>query len=363
MKRTASPAASDSLQQAILNHIPDQAWLKDRDSRYVLVNEAFIAATGRTVNEILGHTPMEIWPAELGKRFMETDGAVVRKRGRLRYEEERPGPSGGMRWYDTIKTPLVDPAGRVTGTVGISRDITDRKEMERELRESRAQLRELNAYLQTVREEERRRISRELHDELGQSLTAIQLGLESLEERKDEAAWLDSLSVLQRLARETILSAHQIATDLRPTILDDLGLAAAIEWMLESFTARTRISHELRMVDRLKPCDAETSTALFRIVQESLTNVSRHSNATQVVIEIQQNELGTLLAITDNGKGMDEQMLTTSNRLGLIGMRERSMMLGGTFNITSRVGAGTRVEVRIPHHGAGHAQEAEVSHC
>ncbi len=348
MSRTTPPAIPDSLQQAILNHIPDQAWLKDQNSRYILVNDAFIAATGRTVKEILGHTPMEIWPEEMGQHFMETDRAVATKKKRLRYEEERPGPSGELRWYDTIKTPLIDSEGNVTGTVGISRDITDRKKMERELRESRAQLRELNAYLQTVREEERRRISRELHDELGQSLTAIQLGLESLEDRKDEAAWVDSLASLKRLTSSTISSAHKLASDLRPTILDDLGLSSALEWMLESFTARTRIKHEFHFPEGIPSFDSETSTALFRIVQESLTNVSRHSNATQVVVEFQQNENEILLSITDNGNGMDEQTLTPSNRLGLIGMRERSVMVGGQFNITSRAGAGTRIEVRIP---------------
>ena len=362
MNRATPPPTADSLQKAILNHIPDQAWLKDRDSRYILVNEAFIAATGRSEGEILGHNPMEIWPEELGQHFMATDRAVVKKRERLRYEEKRPGPSGELRWYDTIKTPLINLEGDVTGTVGISRDITDRKAMERELRESRAQLRELNAYLQTVREEERRRISRELHDELGQSLTAIQLGLESLEERKDEATWGNSLASLQRLTRATILSAHQLASDLRPAILDDLGLSAALEWMLESFTARTRITHEFHCPARLPNFSPETSTALFRIVQESLTNVSRHSHATQVVVEMQQHANDILLSVTDNGQGMDEQVLTTSNRLGLLGMRERSVMLGGQFNITSRAGAGTRVEVRIPHHGAGHGQDAAGSH-
>ncbi len=352
MSKPAVSYTYDALQQAILNHIPDQAWLKDRESRYILVNEAFIAAAGLPVEAILGRTPADIWPEAWATRFLDTDRQVMAHVARLRYEEERPGPNGTLRWYDTVKTPLTAPDGRVTGVVGISRDITDRKEMERELRESRAQLRQLSAYLQTVREEERGRIARELHDELGQALTAIQLGLGALQERQEETSWRDAVEDLQQLTQATVLSMQRLASDLRPPLLDDLGLDAALEWLLQSFTNRTRIAHELQLPDPPSAYPAEVSTALFRIVQESLTNVSRHSRATLVVVALQQDEGGTLLSVTDNGRGMDERLLTAPQSLGLIGMRERSVMLGGRLAIASQPGVGTRVEVRIPGPGA-----------
>ncbi|MDE1942694.1 MAG: PAS domain-containing protein [Betaproteobacteria bacterium] len=349
MEPSATSLTQAALQQAILHHIPDPAWLKDSASRYILVNEAFIAAAGLPVEAILGRTPRDVWPGQWGEHFMETDRNVVEKGSRLRFEEERPGPSGDLRWFDTVKTPLFDGQGSVMGIVGISRDITDRKEMEQRLRESRTQLRELSAYLQTVREEERSRISRELHDELGQSLTAIQLGLGSLEERHgDPAVWREALAELQRLTRDTVTSMQRLASDLRPPLLDDLGLPAAIEWLLTTFTQRTRVDHTLHLPETPAGCDADTSTALFRIVQEALTNVSRHSLATHVTVSLQAGADGTRLSVADNGKGMDERLATAPSSLGLIGMRERTLMLGGHLAIRSTPGAGTTVDVHIP---------------
>ncbi|MDE2343169.1 MAG: PAS domain-containing protein [Betaproteobacteria bacterium] len=354
MKPSGTPLTQVALQQAILHHIPDPAWLKDSASRYILVNEAFIATAGLPVEAILGRTPPEVWPDHWGEHFLETDREVVEKGIRLRFEEERPGPSGDLRWFDTVKTPLFDAQGGVMGIVGISRDITDRKEMERHLRESRTQLRELSAYLQTVREEERSRISRELHDELGQSLTAIQLGLGSLEERHgNPAAWRAALGELQRLTCDTVTSMQRLASDLRPPLLDDLGLPAAIEWLLTTFTQRTRVAHTLHLSEAPLNCDTDTSTALFRIVQEALTNVSRHSKATHVTVILNAGPEGTRLSVADNGKGMDERLATAPSSLGLIGMRERTLMLGGHLAITSSPGAGTVVNVRIPPCPAG----------
>ena len=340
----------DTMQKAILNNIPDQAWLKDLESRYILVNEAFVAASGHTEQDILGKTPAEVWPTDWGRNYMDTDQRVVMSGQRMRYEEERQGPDGQLHWYDTIKTPLRDPDGTITGTVGISRDITDRKRMEQELLESRAQLRELSAYLQSVREEERTRISRELHDELGQSLTAIRLGLGVMEAQGPAAseAWSKSLDSLKAITDATVASVQRIASDLRPPLLDELGLAATMDWLLESFSSRTGVAHELLLPAWPLQYGAEISTALFRIVQEALTNVSRHGQATQVVVDLAESDEGVTLKITDNGKGMDEAALSAGKGLGLMGMRERSVMLGGRLDITSRPGAGTRIEVRIP---------------
>ena len=349
MNASALPLTQVVLQQTILHHIPDEAWLKDRESRFILVNEAFLASVGKPAEAVLGRTPADVWPENLGQRFMETDREVVQSGRRLRFEEERPGPGNELRWFDTVKTPLLDAQGQVVGIVGISRDITERKEMERNLRESRTQLRELSAYLQTVREEERSRIARELHDELGQSLTAIQLGLESMRDRRrDREAWNEALSELQQLTGNTVTAMQQLATNLRPPVLDDLGLQAAIEWLLKDFTRRNGVPHELHLPQTPFLCDADASTALFRIVQEALTNVSRHSQATQVTVTLQAGLAGIRLSIADNGKGMDERLAAAPSSLGLIGMRERTLMLGGRLFITSRPDSGTTVDVHLP---------------
>ncbi len=334
---------NDDLQKAILNNIPDQAWLMDRDSRYILVNDAFLAATGLNELDILGKTPAEIWRTAWGQSYMETDQTVVASGQRMRYEEKLLGSDGQLRWYDTIKTPLHNAQGQVNGTVGISRDITDRKQMEQELLD-------LSAYLQTVREEERTRISRELHDELGQSLTALQLGLGVMEAQLPvgSPAWADHMDSLKALTDETISTVKRIASDLRPPLLDDLGLVSAMEWLLASFSKRTGVAHALLLPDNRPQYNANVSTAFFRILQEALTNVSRHGQATQVTVELIEQDAGVTLNITDNGKGMDEAALSARKSLGLIGMRERCLLLGGRFDIASLPGEGTRIEVRIP---------------
>ncbi len=339
-----------TMQKAILNNIPDQAWLKDLESRYILVNEAFVAASGLTEQDILGKTPAEVWPTDWGMRYMDTDRTVVASGQRMRYEEQRQGPDGQLHWYDTIKTPMRDLQGMITGTVGISRDITDRKQMEQELLESRTQLRELSAYLQSIREEERTRISRELHDELGQSLTAIRLGLGVMEAQGSAVseAWRNNLNSLKAITDTTVVAVQRIAADLRPPLLDELGLAATMEWLLESFTSRTGVAHELLLPASPFQYSAEISTALFRIMQEALTNISRHGQATQVVVDLGESEEALTLKIIDNGRGMDEAARSAGKGLGLMGMRERSIMLGGRLDIISRPGSGTRIEVRIP---------------
>jgi PAS domain S-box-containing protein len=349
---------TDEQQKAILNNIPDQAWLKDVDSRYILVNEAFVAACRLPEQQILNRTPVDVWPENWGREYIDTDRRVIEQGVRLRYEERRHAEDGTLRWYDTIKTPIRDEHGDVIGTTGISRDITDRKLAEQELLESRSQLRELSAYLQSVREEERTRISRELHDELGQSLTAIRIGLGVMETQlQQDGQSVDSdcsrnLQQLKRIADSTVESVQRIAADLRPLILDELGLASALDWLLESFAERGRIAVELIVPPALPVFSRDISTAIFRILQEALTNVSRHSRATSVVVELKEDDHDVMLKITDNGCGIDAAD-SRENSLGLIGMRERAFMLGGTLKIQSRQASGTSIDVRIPKSAKG----------
>jgi two-component system sensor histidine kinase UhpB len=306
---------------------------------------------------ILNQTPVDVWPAAWGHEYINTDRQVMERGERLRYEEQRYAEDGTLRWYDTIKTPIRNEHGDVTGTTGISRDITDRKLAEQELLESRSQLRELSAYLQSVREEERTRISRELHDELGQSLTALRIGLGVMETQHQmrDAEWLKNVQSLKQIADSTVESVQRIAADLRPLILDELGLSSALDWMLESFAERSTVSCELLLPEATLDFNRDISTAIFRILQEALTNVIRHSQATAVVVELKDAQDRITLKITDNGKGID-MADTRENSLGLIGMRERAFMLGGTLNIQSRAGSGTSIEVRIPKAIAGERQ-------
>ncbi|WP_109476111.1 PAS domain-containing protein [Paraburkholderia sp. C35] len=346
------------LHRAILNNIPDQAWLKDTESRYVLVNEAFVTACGRTEQEIIGSTPDKVWPSELGKVYLSTDRAALDGGVRRRYEETRQGADGTLRWFDTVKMPLRDDDGRVVGTVGISRDITDLKRSQTELLDSRSQLRQLSAYLQSIREAERTRISRELHDELGQLLSGLRLGLNYLQTQASATTpeQAGHLQMLKHLVDATMDAVHRIASDLRPAVLDELGLHAALEWLTESFTQRNGVPCELHLAmpeELARSIDAERSTAIFRIVQEALTNVSRHAQASRAVVEIHACDDHCLLSIADDGCGMDTSRAAGSGSLGLLGMRERALMLDGQLSVESRPGHGTRVAARIPlHHTA-----------
>jgi PAS domain S-box-containing protein len=229
----------------------------------------------------------------------------------------------------------------------IASDVSEAKRAE-ELRASGDQLRNLAARLLSVREEERTRIAREIHDELGQSLTAVRLDLSWLAGRLSgrSGVTLERIRSTVQLADSIIQSVRRISTNLRPAVLD-LGLAAALEWQTQEFQARTGIQCELRLLTQ-EVFAPEVSTALFRIFQETLTNVARHAKATRVEV-VEQKQRGRLvMRIRDNGCGFDPEDPSISRSLGLLGMRERAAILGGQVAISSAPGKGTTVTAWIP---------------
>ena len=220
-------------------------------------------------------------------------------------------------------------------------------ESERLLRESSEQLRQLAAHLLCVREEERARISREVHDELGQSLTAVKMDLAWLEGRMPQnGEMLERIRATRKLADSIIQSIRRISTELRPAVLD-LGLAAAVEWQVQDFQARSGIQCEVRLLTD-DVVAANAATAMFRIFQETLTNVARHSQATRAEVVLQRRGDRLVLLIHDNGRGFDETDPALSKSLGLLGMRERAAILGGRVDIASAPGNGTTVTAWIP---------------
>jgi signal transduction histidine kinase len=212
------------------------------------------------------------------------------------------------------------------------------------------ELRALAARLQSVREDERTRVARELHDVLGQALTGIKMDVAALirDLPPNEPHVTKRADSILKLADETIHSVRRLANELRPGILDDLGLVAAVEWATEGFQARTGITCRVSLPDADVEIDAERSTALFRILQEALTNIARHANATDAEVRLTRETSGLSLEIRDNGVGLEEAELRSANSLGLLGMRERALLLGGQLTIQSASGRGTTVSVRIP---------------
>ncbi|GEP10097.1 hypothetical protein MGN01_19420 [Methylobacterium gnaphalii] len=335
------------LEHALLDNIPDMAWLKDRESRYLAVSATYLDVLGVTDADVIGRRPEEIWPADIARVYLKTDQAVVRSGKRRRYEEARRGPDGLLRWYDTIKSPIWDESNNIVGTVGISRDITKRKAAEAELIASREQLRKLSEFEQQTREQERARIARELHDELGQTLTAIKMDLAWMRDRLGEPDIVQArIERLIGIADRSVVDLRRIATELRPLILDELGLRAAIEWLTQSMSERSGIPITLAFEDG-QIYDPEVSTAAFRIVQEALTNVLRHGAATHAEVNARNEGDALVIAVSDDGCGID-RATSGKGRLGLAGMRERARLLGGSVAIDGKVGAGTTVRVRLP---------------
>ena len=226
----------------------------------------------------------------------------------------------------------------------------ERKRAEEKLRRSLEQLRALSVYLQYVREDERIRISRQVHDELGQSLTGLKMDLYWLTSRlpKKFRTVHDKTKSMSAHIDATIQTVRRIATELRPGILDDLGLVAAIEWQAQEFQKRTGIECVVGSDLKDTILDQDLNTAFFRIFQETLTNIIRHAQATRVEVHLQQDESTLVLEVKDNGRGISEAELNDTRSIGVLGMRERAALLQGELQITGVPGQGTTVAVRIP---------------
>lgn len=231
----------------------------------------------------------------------------------------------------------------------------DATRAEEELRGSREQLRRLAAHLQSVREEERTRISREIHDGLGQALTGLKMDLSWLARKRDEnqtSAGRNSLrektKSMSGVVDRIIQTVRTISTELRPGVLDYLGLAAAIEWQVHEFQKRTATKCQLSLPTEEIPIDGTCSTAMFRIFQETLTNIARHAHSTKVKINLEEKDGSAILEVADNGRGIRQSNLSDPKSLGLLGMRERALLLGGEVSIRRNDGEGTTVIVRIP---------------
>lgn len=229
-------------------------------------------------------------------------------------------------------------------------EIVQRKIMERSLKTSNEKLQNLSNHLENVREEERTRISREIHDELGQMLTTLKMKLAILEERTLEEGFpiQEDIQVMMGLVETTLETVRRISTELRPGILDVLGLSEALEWQAQEFQEQTQIKIHSEIQRLPENLGKELSTTCFRICQEALTNVARHANAKHVTVSLKHEQGKLELIVRDNGKGITNEQLSRITSLGLIGMRERAQNLGGDLNIERAAPNGTEVSFSFP---------------
>ena len=234
--------------------------------------------------------------------------------------------------------------------LSIARDITERKQAEEKLQRTSKLLRELATHLQSIREEERTMISQEIHDELGQVLTALKIQISLLAKKlnKNQNSLKQKINSLADMIDSSVESVQKISSKLRPGILDELGLIAAIEWQAEEFEKLTNIKFSLVLPKDEIKLERNKTTAIFRIFQEALTNIARHSEASKVTVSLLKHQSIIYLEIEDNGKGISQDQVKDFKSLGIHGMQERAMVFGGQVYIEGITGKGTMVRVEIP---------------
>lgn len=259
-------------------------------------------------------------------------------------------PNGSTAWVIGQAIPERDADGAIVGYVGTTTDITDRKLAEKEMEESSQKLRQLTTHLLNIREEERKRIGREIHDELGQQLTAIKMDISWIAKKTDpsQEAFKTKLQNVIALLDGGNQSIRRILNELRPVILDDYGLLEALRWQAQQFTANTHIPVAMTASESDMRIPEEISTCIFRIFQEALTNITRYAKATQVKVSLDIDSDSVLLNIEDNGLGFDTELTKTKKSFGILGMKERVASLNGRFDLSSVPGNGTRISIHIP---------------
>lgn len=258
--------------------------------------------------------------------------------------------SGKEKWVWEQGLGIFSPEGELLALEGLILDITEAKRAEEALQDSRQQLRDLSTRLQKVLEEERTRISREIHDQLGQQLTILKMELSWLYKKlsKDQQLLRDRTKSMAKLVDTTLETIRKISTEMRPWILDDLGLIAAMEWQIEDIEKKTGMRCQFIARPDDMTLDPGLSTTVFRILQETLTNIVRHAKADEIKIRLEKSEDRLALEVSDNGKGITPGQIANSKSLGLLGIRERALLWGGTVEINGTPNKGTTVLIEIP---------------
>jgi PAS domain S-box-containing protein len=300
-------------------------------------------------NELYKIYRNRIHPEDLEKLDTVLQYAIATAKG-YQYQHRIIIKDGSVKYILGIGEVIVNTEGAVVGLKGSGQDITDIIKAEEKLQQSYQQIKQLVAHLQDIREQERTNMAREIHDELGQQLTGLKMYISWLNKKcaPQEKEIKQKFTAANTLIEDTIKSVRKISMDLRPSILDDLGLLAAMEWQSTEFEKRSGISTEFINLTNNKDVPPEIKTGLFRIFQESLTNVARHADAKKIVSSLKFEINKLTLTITDDGKGFIYKNIDSKKTLGLLGMEERTKEMGGRYEIKSYPGIGTTVSVTVP---------------
>ncbi len=356
VRKQAEQAARDSqaMLQLIHDSIPQGVFWKDRNSVYRGANRVCWRAMGfASAQQVVGLSDFDVpsFAREQAEFFIRKDREVMESdQPEFGIVEPMTLPNGETIWLETDKIPMHDADGHVTGILGTWQDITERRQATEELRVSRERLEVLSRQLIATQESERRHLSRELHDEIGQALTSIKLNLKSLE--PSSVADADSVQETLSIAEQALQQIRSLALDLRPSMLDDIGLAPALRWCLDRQAHRSGFAPHFLAEPPEITASPEVAITCFRVAQESLTNIARHAQAHNVRVEVRQYESAIDLQVHDDGIGFDvtsaTDRATSGESLGLLGMRERTELVGGAIDVESSAATGTTIHARFP---------------
>jgi PAS domain S-box-containing protein len=353
-----------NLLRTLIDNLPDCIFVKDNESRFIIGNTAVAHLMGATTpDELVGRTDFDFYPHELAAQFHADEETVIRSGQPLLDREELVMDSAGnMRWHSTIKAPLRNSQGKIVGTVGMSRNITERKQAEEEKAElleavsqQSEQLRALTARLAEAQEAERKQLARELHDQVGQNLTALGLNLNIIRTQLADALSAadpiyDRLDDSLILVEEVTERIRDVMTNLRPPVLDDYGLVAALRWYGDRLAAWTGLTITVQGEEPDPRLPTPVENALFRAAQEALTNAAKHAQATRVTVSVAVDN-GTLrLIVADDGVGFEPAgpaEFARRQSWGLLNITERVEAVGGHCHIESRGGQGAQIIVEL----------------
>ena len=353
-------AEATALLIAVSDHTEDAIFVKDRNLRLVFANPAMLRRLGKSRDEALHCTNQALLsdPAEADR--VTDDDLRIMQTGRSEVIEQTLHYADGQHTTITTKTPWFDSSGVLRGITAISTDISDRKAMEQQLKQREAELestisqrtatlRKLADHLETVREEEKRAIARELHDDMGAALTSLSMYLESIYSALPaEPQWQEKTKKIQQLVQSLVATTRRIQTELRPIMLDLFGLKAGITEQLEEFAQRTGIHCKTSLPDEDITLDGKLDITIYRMLQEALNNVAKHALAkcVEVILDIDEDRIA--LTIRDDGIGISDESLHNQSTYGLRGLAERASFLGGTATIFANTSGGTTVAILLP---------------
>lgn len=353
-------AETSALLNAVSESTSDPIFVKNRQGLMIFANPATLHKLGKTWEETMYRSSRELFMVPEEADTIDRDDRRVMASGKPEKLEQTLHLPEGVVTFQTAKVPWFGKDGSVQGVIGISTDITERKQAEDELRQRESQLektviqrtallRELTNHLEKVREEEKRAIARELHDNMGASLTALSMHLEGVYQiLPPDEKWSDRKTRMQGLMKSLVATTRRIQTELRPNTLDLFGLKAAISEQLDELHERTGIACHASLPDEDVEVGHEMEIAIYRMLQEMLNNVTKHAKASKVDVILDIDEDHVALTVRDDGVGIPEERRDNHKTYGLRGLRERATFFGGQVDIRSTPGRGALITISLP---------------